>query len=283
MPARAEAQAELVGAFTWRIEADWFGGLSGLEFNADGTEMLAVGDRGFVIRATVKREAGAISEIIADAPIRLRKGGNKPLTGRSQDAEGIAIAPDGSVYVSFEMTKLIGRYTAFGQKARILPPLREFRRLHPNRSLEAVAVDGRGHVYTLPEEPARANGQLPVYKWDTVRWSVPFTLPRLGLFSPVGADFGPDGRFYLLERAATSLGFQSRVRSWDLSQGHPQDARTELVSRFRAHGNLEGLTVWRDAEGHLRLTMIADDNFLFLLRTELVEYRLPLDPARERR
>jgi len=40
------------------------------------------------------------------------------------------------------------------------------------------------------------------------------------------------------------------------------------------HDNLEGLTVWQDMAGRIRLTMISDDNFNFFQRTELVEYAL---------
>ena len=38
---------------------------------------------------------------------------------------------------------------------------------------------------------------------------------------------------------------------------------------------LEGISVWRDAQGYIRLTMIPDDNFYFFLGTDIVEYRLP--------
>ena len=41
------------------------------------------------------------------------------------------------------------------------------------------------------------------------------------------------------------------------------------------HDNLEGLAVWRDDSGAIRLTMISDDNFNLLQRTELVEYAVP--------
>ena len=38
-------------------------------------------------------------------------------------------------------------------------------------------------------------------------------------------------------------------------------------------GNGEGLSVWQAVDG-LRLTMIADDNFRWFQRTEIVEYRV---------
>lgn len=46
-----------------------------------------------------------------------------------------------------------------------------------------------------------------------------------------------------------------------------------MQSELGRHDNLEGLSVWRDAQG-LRLTMVSDDNFMFFQRTEFVEYRV---------
>jgi hypothetical protein len=48
-----------------------------------------------------------------------------------------------------------------------------------------------------------------------------------------------------------------------------------MQSPERRHDNLEGLAVWRDSAGAIRLTMISDDNFQALQRTEFVEYSLP--------
>lgn len=38
------------------------------------------------------------------------------------------------------------------------------------------------------------------------------------------------------------------------------------------HDNLEGISVWQDPDGRIRLTMISDDNFMVFQRTEIVEY-----------
>jgi hypothetical protein len=91
----------------------------------------------------------------------------------------------------------------------------------------------------------------------------------------VDADFGPDGRFYLLERDLTLLGFRSRLRRWDITAEGPGNEVTLFQTAAGTHDNLEGLSIWRDSTGGLRATMISDDNFLPLQRTELVEYALP--------
>ena len=115
-----------------------------------------------------------------------------------------------------------------------------------------------------------------MFRWTGTDWEQPFSIPRRDAFVPVGADFGPDGFFYLLERDFTGIfGFRSRVRRFRFAAGAVTDEETLLTTSAGTHGNLEGLSVWRDAAGAIRLTLVADDNFFALLVTEFVEYRLP--------
>ncbi len=267
-----EPRAELLGSYRWSQPEPWFGGFSGIELSDDGSTMTVIGDRGILVRARIERTDGRITGIDAGPPTDLGDDGPRKLTGKYKDSEGLALARDGTVLVSFEETHRVGIYGAPGTPAEVLPAVREFRMLLPNKSLEALAIDDRGRVYTMPEKPVRDNGLIPVFRWDGTAWSVPFQLPRIGSFLPVGADFGPDGRFYLLERAFSIFGFRSRVRSWDMSGRLPRDGRTLLETDARTHDNLEGISVWRDSDGNIRLTMVSDDNFSFLQRTELVEY-----------
>ena len=102
----------------------------------------------------------------------------------------------------------------------------------------------------------------------------PTCVPSAPGFESSGADFGPDGRLYLLEREFTGFAFRSRVRRFTLSNDSVTQEETLLETPHHTHGNLEGLSVWRDAGGALRLTMISDDNFKSFLRSEFVEYRL---------
>ena len=45
-------------------------------------------------------------------------------------------------------------------------------------------------------------------------------------------------------------------------------------SELGVHGNLEGLAVWQDPAGQIRLTMVSDDNYLPFMRGQIVEYVL---------
>ena len=87
-----------------------------------------------------------------------------------------------------------------------------------NGSFEPLAMDRRGWLYTMPESGLAADGNIPVYRWNGNSWSTPFKLPKRGDFMPVGADFGPDGRLYLLNGDTSVFGFRSRLRRWEVSK-----------------------------------------------------------------
>lgn len=275
LPARSEGvRAEYLGTFEWNLPQRWFGGLSGIEVSADGRQMTIITDRGRILYAKVHGTDGPIQDISLIRAVPLRAHSGAVLIGRIRDSEGLVVAPDGTVYVSFEGVHRVSRYRQVDRASESLSRPRAFRLLPNNGGFEALAMDDLGRLLALPERGFDANGDIPVYRWADDEWTQPFCLPSDHAFLPVGADFGPDGRLYLLERAFNIFGFRSRVRSWRIAGDRAADERLEIQTSTGTHDNLEGLSVWKDAQGRLRLTMVADDNFLFLQRTELVEYAL---------
>lgn len=291
LPGPVLAEAEFIGSPVWHDSGRGFGGFSSIELDATGTGFVAVTDRGRYASGHLLRDAaGRITKIEA-GPTRLLPGpdGN-PLPLGQRDSEGLAIAPDGQVYVSLEDPARVLRYSALERgvlkgPAVELPRHPDWAGLPRNRHLEALAVDARGRLYTLPEQTRDHHSDFPVYRFDTRQsgkrargnWQVAFTLARQGDFLPVGADFGPDGRLYILERDFAGLkGVRSRIRRVDpaTAQGKTVPGEVLLTTRFMDYGNLEGLAISRDAQGAIRATMIADDGFQFFLATRIVEYRL---------
>jgi hypothetical protein len=270
-----ELRATYLGSFTWSLNAPWFGGFSGLELSADGKDMMVLSDKGNLLDARISRDGGRITAIQAGKIRPLKSSTGARLTGRISDSEGLAIAPDGTIYVSFEGVHRVARYGSPSSPAIVLNRPRAFHDLPLNGSLEPLAIDSRGRLYTLPERGADKNGRIPVYSWNGNRWSQPFLLASRGDFLPVGADFGPDGRFYLLERAFGIFGFRTRIRRWDLTETQALNEQTLLQTSAGTHDNLEGIAIWRGATGRLRATMVSDDNFMFFQKTELVDYALP--------
>ncbi|MCL6282399.1 esterase-like activity of phytase family protein [Ruegeria sp. 2012CJ41-6] len=267
--------AEPAGSYRWIAKAPWFGGFSGIEMSDDGMSMLALSDRSILVSAKLRREDGRVSGAEVTSANWVRSSKNKPLLGRAGDSEGLAVAPDGGHYISFEGVHRLARYADPESRSEVLPRPNAFKHLAGNGSFEPLAIDDQGRLYTMPESSRAVDGTIPVYRWDGKRWSTPFKLPPRGDYLPVGADFGPDGRLYVLERATGALGFRSRLRRWTVSDTAATQEETILDTRAGTHENLEGVSIWRDAKGKLRATMISDDNFVFFLRTEIVEYTLP--------
>lgn len=255
-----------LGSTEIRIDDPRSGGFSGLEVTEGGTRLIAVSDRAVLLRARIERDGARITGLsqvaLTDLP------GRDSTAPENSDAEGLAADGD-RLWISYEQRHRIVSFPDGTELPR--PPDTEV--FPPNRGLEALAIDASGDLYALPEWPV--DGGFPVYRFDRASWTVAGILPRRGRFVPVGADFGPDGALYVLERVFVGLGFRSRVRRVTFGEDEIAAEETLLTTPPGRHGNLEGIAVWTDAEGSLRLTMIADDNFMPFQRNEIVEYALP--------
>jgi hypothetical protein len=265
------------GAYDWQMTDAQFGGLSSIEMAADGMGFTAMSDRGTLFQGRITRDgAGAIMAVRDVVILTLKGSEDAPLNPDHNDTEGLAVAADGTIFISLEGRARVLRYDDPAGSATNLPNADAFGAMQRNSSLEALAIDAQGWLYTLPERSGALNTPFPVYRFRGQDWDQPFSIPRGGQYLAVGADFGPDGRLYLLEREFHGLlGFQSRVRRFVVTDDAIDAGEVVLETVTGQHGNQEGLSVWRDAGGQLRLTMVSDDNFRFFLRTTLVEYRIP--------
>ncbi len=265
------------GKFVWSKPEDArFGGFSAINVAADGLAFVALSDRGgFLTGRFTRNDKGRISGISA-SPVALLKGQTEaPLVPSRADSEGLAVAADGTTYVSFEGVARVLRYKRLGGFAENLPDHPDFAQLQKNSALETLAIDGQGTLYTIPERSGGERAPFPVYRFRKGKWDKTLSIPRSGGFLVVDADVGPDGRFYVLERRFLGLaGFGSRLRRFDMGKTLTGE-KVLMEAPGGLYDNLEGLSVWRDSAGQLRATMISDDNFNPLLVTAVVEYRLP--------
>lgn len=275
--AAADPAAEYVGSFHWGSSNEAFFGFSGIEVTDDGRQFFIIGDSSQLIQGSFGRDdSGKIRSVSVTSVGSLRASDGSSIRGTPfEDSEGLAALPDGSFAVSFEGKHRVNLYAAIDGPATPLPRPREFAAFVHNSALEALAADDRGTLYAVPEKAGGLVKDFPVFRYRDGSWDVPFGIPRNGSYLPVGADFGPDGRFYLLERQFLGvLGFSSRVRRFAISGDTIGEGEVLLRTPARRHDNLEGLSVWRDDMGDIRLTMVSDDNNLPIQRTEIVEYRL---------
>ena len=273
LPALASAQTLTpAGRIVLRSDLESFGGLSGIEVFPDGN-FLAITDQGNFVEGSITRVGGQIrgATLSRTRPILDSKG--NPLTGLNTNAEGLAIGPDGSIYVAFEGNHRIMRHETLTSAAEFLPKHPDFRTLQSNSGLEALAINADGILLTIPERSGKETRPFPVYRFDGTDWKQRTAIPRDGAFLVTGADFGPDGRFYLLERAFGMLtGFSMRIRRFTFLDDMLTAEETLLVIRTDRRDNMEGISVWRDEAGQTRLTLVSDDNFNPLLRTVIAEY-----------
>lgn len=260
------------GSFAWPNEA--VVGLSGLHVSDDGGRFVAISDRGWIPSGRLVRSGGRISGIDLQEVLPILGNDGFPVaarrTGDWADAEGLAVAPDGRYWISFERWAHVSRYDAPGQTGHWIKDHPGFAAYSDNRQLEALEVDPDGTLYTFPERPQREG--FPIYRLDGADWVVSGQIPQADGFSITGADFDDRGRLYLLERRLVlGLWWQNQVRR--LQVAAPGAAKILWTGGWGAYNNLEGISVWRDGAA-LRITMVSDDNGNRNEATQFVEFWL---------
>lgn len=272
-PAGADAP-RLLGAYAIQPDHPMLGGLSAVEITDDGEGFAALSDRGALIRGRLFRnDSGAVSGLALSSVEMLtaRTGERGPRGAR--DSEGLAIAPDGRLFISYEGDHRVALHREGGDT--ILPGAEGFAALAPNASLEGLAVGSDGTLYAFPEDWQAGEGDFPVFRYRGGTWDTDLTVPRRGNYLLVGADFDDRGRLYLLERSFSFLfGFSDRIRRFSVGPEGLTDEETLLETGAGRFSNLEGLSIWRDGRGRLIASMVSDDNFSPLLPTQLVEFVL---------
>ena len=274
LPAQA-AELRLLSSLEFSATDPAFGGISSIHVYPGGQRFVATSDRGHFLTGEIRRNGDQLNAVrnIELAPIR--DPDNNPLEGYQVDAEGLAVRSDGRIYVSFESFHRVWTYADIAREAAWLSRHPDFKSLQNNSSLEALAIDANGVLYTIPERSGDWARPFPVYRYKSGNWDKKYSIPRHGKHLVAGADFGPDGKLYLLERHYESLqGFSTRIRRFTLTQAGFTQEETLLETAIGKHDNLEGISVWRDDQGQLRVILISDDNFRFFQVTELVEYLL---------
>lgn len=272
----------LVGRHVWADPADGHHrGFSAIEVSDDGSSFLALTDRAFLYRGSFQRGPdGAITAVASKGPEHILSDNARHFDELNADLEGLAWADDGKIWFSdegYHYVIFIDPHTRLTQWVRPPP---DFQSFPSNRGIEALALDDQGRVIAIPEGVHDAGFRFPVYRFDGTTWTQPYKVQGDFFFVPVGADTGPDGRLYLLERGYVPwIGFASRLRSFAFGPEGLSDERLLLRTGLGDFGNFEGIAVSRIGDGALRLTLITDSGAEAAGQTEIVEFRLADAPA----
>lgn len=260
------ARLDLVSEIDLAGLASDFGGLSAIVVHDDGRRAHLLNDQGHLFDVWLNRDAvGQLQGVI----LRQQKFLYVFEEGVRPDTEGMALGQDGSLFISMERPAEVMQYVDHKYW-----PVRVFPYPDPdlsdtNDGLEALAIDGQGRLVTLPE----TRPDTPIMRWEDNGWAKVGKLPETGDFRPVSADFDVQGRFYILERAASMLGFRSRIRRMQ-SASDVQSIETIWQSGVGEFDNLEGMSIWYDEQGATRFTVVSDNNFLHVQQNQLLEFVL---------
>lgn len=280
----AAVEAVPMGTYVWREPDPSFGGFSGLVMAPGGASFQAVSDHGELYAGAVTRDpAGRIAAVRATWHGRLLDNHGRPVGRFTSDAEALAPARDGGLYVAFESYARVTRLNPPDLHPEPLHDFDRFRAFWSNESFEGVAERPDGALIAVLEQADEAEGGYPTFlgtgRGHAMTWRPGPVIPAgEGGFAASDAAFGPDGLFYLLERRLSLGGFASRIRRFTDRDGAFGPPETVLETAPGTLGNMEGMSLWSDAAGHTVISLISDDGFQFLQRTTLVEYELREGP-----
>jgi hypothetical protein len=261
----------------WHVDAPRFGGISALVMATDGRSLIAGGDRGILVEAPVLRDnSGQITGMgtAQITPVRMLR--DRPLTRFRSDFEALTRDPEGGLFTAFEGYTRIERLARPGALPTPTHRWDRFTPLFGNQGFEALATLPDGRVIAIRETPGTP-GPAPSVIYDGTDWRAGPGIPVSDGFAITGADVGPDGCLYLVERRFTlASGFSFRLMR--VSGGSGMWDSTLLYAPAPAGmGNAEAVSAWTASDGTLMLSVLTDNNFLPFTPTRLIE--LPVRPG----
>jgi hypothetical protein len=284
-----EGQPDRVRLDALRFEAGFvlssadprFGGLSGLWLAPDGSELIAVSDRGTIWRARLRHEGDRLAEVGDWSVVPLGR-----LAGeRSSSIDAESLAGDGpeNLLVAVEGREPLRRIARSDPSAvaEQMPPgarLIKAGARAGNDGIEALTALPDGGLLALSEGIVATPGEVAAWRIQDAAVQ-PLGYAVSDGFAPTGADW-LDDTVYVLERRFSFLdgGFASRIRAVEVAQ--VSEGATLVGEQLADVGwpviseNFEGIAARRAADGRVLLYLVSDDNFLPLQRTLLLQFSL---------
>ena len=269
-------QLEQVGFLNIDRNEKDYGGFSGLVISNEGTEALVVTDKSFFFVLELRRDENDILtgySVIRKGRILSSKG--EHLNGRNTDSESIVIDENNNYYISFESNHRIMMHAEVGGKGVFVPKHPMFRKLSVNKGIEALAIDADNRLIAIPEKPPSGISDIPIFRLQNDKWEIIKYVKINDNFLVTDAEILPEGLLLILERKFSwTQGFKTRFRLISLDKFDNTEPITVFTSTANQFDNLEGVTLWRDKNGEMRILTVSDDNFHPLQQSEIREFFL---------
>ena len=253
-----------------------YGGFSGLVIQDEGSEALILTDKSFFFVLKLQRnddENLMGYSLIRKGRILSSKG--EHLNGRNTDSESIVIGENSNYYISFESNHRIMMHTKIEGKGVFIPKHPMFRKLSVNKGIEALAIDNEDRLIAIPEKPPLGLSEIPIFRLQNNKWEIIKYLKIKDDFLVTDAEFLPDGLLLILERKFSwTQGFKTRFRLISLNNFDNRKPITVFTSTANQFDNLEGMALWKDKKGAIRILTVSDDNFHPLQQSEIREFFL---------
>ena len=258
-----------------RNEKD-YGGFSGLIIKNEGTEALVVTDKSFFFVLELRRDDNDFLNgysVIKKGRILSSKG--EHLNGRNTDSESIAMDANNNYYISFESNHRIMMHAEVGGKGSFVPKHPLFRKLQVNKGIETLAIDNDNRLIAIPEKPPSGISNIPIFRLQNNKWEIIKYIKIKDSFLVTDAVVLPQGLLLILERKFSwTQGFKTRFRLISLDKFDNTEPITVFTSTANQFDNLEGMALWKDKKGAVRILTVSDDNFHPLQQSELREFFL---------
>ena len=258
-----------------RNEKD-YGGFSGIVTQNEGSEALVVTDKSFFFVLALQRDKeDSLTgySVVRKGQILSSKG--ERLNGRNTDSESIVVDENNNYYISFESNHRIMMHAEVGGKGVFMPKHPMFRKLSVNKGIEALAIDADNRLIAIPEKPPLGISDIPIFRLQNDKWEIIKHVKINDNFLVTDAEILPEGLLLVLERKFSwTQGFKTRFRLISLDKFDNTEPITVFTSTANQFDNLEGLALWRDKKGEMRILTVSDDNFHPLQQSEIREFFL---------
>ena len=282
---------EFIGGLELSSDNALLGAISAIRFRPDQRHFVSVLDTGHWLTGAIERDDKGRLKGITEArimPMIDRYGGTDAGKG-AMDAEGLALRGD-HVLVSYEQYHRVDAYPDPGFETSspddTIPILIPRRQLRANRSLEALMIAPQssplaGAAVIVAEDSLNDEGNMLAAILDGPLQGR-FTVRHYDGFDVSDGVFLPDGDLLLLERRfglAHGLGMRiRRIAGADIKPDALVDGTVIFEASTREQiDNMEGIDVFRAADGTLHLILVSDDNHSILQRSLMLEFRLRED------